>query len=86
MNDRDKIILIRDKEREYLRAACAVYDREALDNEWIALFQFRALIGLEGPAEEQIIEELTEILIRECPESAFFPGPLTLRRSIYGGN
>ena len=45
MNDRDKIILIRDKEREYLRAACAVYDREALDNEWIALFQFRAIDG-----------------------------------------
>ena len=33
MNDRDRIILIRDKEREYLRAAFAVYDREARDNE-----------------------------------------------------
>jgi hypothetical protein len=41
---------------------------------------------LEGPAEEQIIEELTEILIQECPVSAFFPGTVTLRRSIYGGN
>ncbi len=86
MSYRDKIQLIRSKEREYLTAACDLYDREARENEWIALLQFRELLGLDGPIEDQVIGELAEILTWECPESAFLPCIATLRRSTYGGN